>query len=138
MKTVDHLNNTVFCKLAPSPIHGIGVFAIRDIKKGQELTDYRFTSEKELFQLPVEEFDKILLPIRKLILDRIQFCDDKTVSFFSPNTDQVLQSFMNHSIDANSDGRFALVDIKTGDEVTENYHLLAPYRSKLNQANFFI
>ena len=32
------LSSTVKCKLAPSNIHGIGVFAIRDIKKGEKFT----------------------------------------------------------------------------------------------------
>lgn len=38
-----YLNKTVWCKLGPSKIHGVGVFAIRDILKGQKLTDFSLT-----------------------------------------------------------------------------------------------
>jgi len=33
-KIIDHLDNEVYCRLGVSPIHGIGVFALRDIPKG--------------------------------------------------------------------------------------------------------
>ena len=34
---INHLSNNVKTKIAPSPIHGIGVFALRDIKVGENL-----------------------------------------------------------------------------------------------------
>ena len=37
---IDDLNKTVFCRLGPSKIHGIGVIAIRDIPEGTRITDY--------------------------------------------------------------------------------------------------
>jgi SET domain-containing protein len=33
-KVLQHLNAEVFCRLGVSPVHGIGVFAVRDIPKG--------------------------------------------------------------------------------------------------------
>ena len=33
-KLYEHLRENVYCKLGVSPIHGIGVFALRDIPKG--------------------------------------------------------------------------------------------------------
>ena len=33
-KILQHLENEVYCRLGVSPIHGIGVFALRDIPKG--------------------------------------------------------------------------------------------------------
>ena len=35
-KLFEHLRNGVYCHLAASPLHGIGVFAIRQIPKGVE------------------------------------------------------------------------------------------------------
>ena len=34
---IDHINDNIFCELRPSKIHGIGLFAIRDISIGTEL-----------------------------------------------------------------------------------------------------
>jgi hypothetical protein len=34
---IHHLTNNIKTKIGVSPIHGIGVFAVRDIKKGEEL-----------------------------------------------------------------------------------------------------
>jgi len=134
MNTPQYLNNTVWCRIAPSPIHGVGVFAIRDISKGQLL--YTFDHHM-VFDVDEEDFMKILPEIRALILDKIINPEGTThYRFFSPNDEQILQSFMNHSSDANSDGHIALRDIKKGEEITENYNRLGIKPSKLNMDNF--
>lgn len=116
---MDELNKAVFCKLAPSPIHGIGVFAIRDIPKGQELTDCYGSLRHYI--LTKKEFDKIVPEVKKLILERTKFIKGKPYGFFSPNSNQMFQHFMNNSHFPNSDGKYALRKIKKGEEVTENY-----------------
>jgi SET domain-containing protein len=134
MNTPQYLNNTVWCRLAPSPIHGVGVVAIRDISKGQIL--YTFDHHM-VFDVDEEDFMKILPEIRALILDKIINAEGATrYRFFSPNDEQIIQSFMNHSSDANSDGHIALRDIKKGEEITEDYNRLGVKMSKLNKDNF--
>ena len=128
MNDVEYLNSSVFCRIGPSAVHGVGVIAIRDIPSGTLLTDYSVHNIKEIRQLCVSEkdFDKILPEIRRLILDRCLFLSfQKKFFFYSPNHDACLTSFMNHSADPNSDGRYALRDIKSGEEVTENYKKIA-------------
>lgn len=129
MNDFNHLNNTVFCKLGISPIHGVGVFAIRDIKKGTALSDYTLKDFKHrtkytLYCMTPDEFKQILPEVRALILDRMIFHSRYNANYFefiSPNNNAVLQSFMNHSTDPNSDGEYATRDIKAGEEVTENF-----------------
>ncbi len=124
---IDHLNKTVYCRLATSPVHGVGVFAIRDIPKGTTITDYSIHNIKDIRLLKVERkhFNKILPEIRELILDHTMFQSwQEEFFFYSPNYEVCLTSFMNHSEDPNSDGRVALRDIKAGEEVTENYMAL--------------
>ncbi len=116
------LNDSTFCRLAPSPIHGIGVFAIRDIPKGQELTDCYGSLRHYI--LSKKEFDGLVPEVRELIKERTIFIKGKPLAFFSPNCNQMLQHFMNHSETPNSNGRYALVDIKKGEEITENYENL--------------
>lgn len=127
MNYVAFLNRTVFCRLGPSPIHGIGVFAIRDIPKGTEFTDHGIHDINTTVPLYFSEaeFDEILPEIRDLILDRMLFdVSSSRLYCISPNHDQILQSFMNHSDTPNSDGRFALRYIKKGEEVTEDFNTL--------------
>jgi SET domain-containing protein len=120
--TVEYLNSTVFCALRPSPIHGIGVFAIRNIPKGTTLTDHTLECpNQQLYGLDEDDFARLHPEIRSLILSRLIFEADAPLIFLSPNTDAILRGFMNHSDTPNSDGAIALRDIAAGEEVTENY-----------------
>lgn len=123
---VEYINETVFCRLGPSPIHGVGVFAIRDILKGTMFTDHNIHyMNHHVYGVPESEFQKIFPEIRGLILDRMSYeADDVELVFNSPNSDQFLQAFMNHADDANTDGHYTLRDIKAGEELTENFRTL--------------
>ena len=139
MIPVDELNNMVWASLAPSKIHGVGVHAIRDIKKGTRITNYNLNelTSARPFLFDEKMFGNLYPEIQNLILDRTLFYDSPTLIFYSPNAEVCLQSFMNHSDTPNSDGFVALQDIKQGEEITEDYrrvkepHLLSKkhYRS---------
>ena len=119
-----YLNNTVWCQLAPSKIEGVGVFAIRDIPKGVKITDYTYADleePREQIRMKMDEFKLIAPEIRELILDRMMFGrNQKNFVFISPNHDQVLQTFMNHSDEPNVKDLVTLRDIKKGEEITLN------------------
>ena len=57
-KLLQHLNDEVYCRLGASPMHGVGVFAIRRIPKGINPLNSRIRykevqfSREELKQLP--------------------------------------------------------------------------------------
>lgn len=110
------LNDVVFCKLAPSPIHGVGVFAIRDIPKGTELAGGRR-------DYPRAGMETILPEIMQIIQDHWLFIENPSHCEVipNPNYDVHLQCFMNHSYKPNSDGFRALRDIKAGEEITEDF-----------------
>lgn len=128
-KDVEQLNDTVWARLAPSKLHGIGVFAIRDIPKNTVITEYRvFSTYKELYRIPVKDFNEILKPIRELILDRTIFSKQLSkeyLKFISPNSEACLMSFMNHSSNPNSNRCVTIKDIKEGEEITEDFIDLA-------------
>lgn len=112
------LNKQVKCKLAPSKIHGVGVFAIRDIRKGEKMYCKGSPNAKK-YQGDIS----VLRPeIRELILQRWTTAD-KDFPFLSPNDDARLISFMNHSDTPNYDkyNDIALKEIKRGEEITEKY-----------------
>jgi len=112
------LNDTVWCKLGVSKIHGIGVIALRDIPKGQRL----YCSVERNFEPLIGIPDDILPEIREIILQRYPLAREGG-EYLSPNDDARLVSFINHSSSPNYDWRTdtALVEIKRGDEITEDY-----------------
>lgn len=114
-----HLNNTVKCTLRPSQIHGIGVFALRNIGKGEQLHCVR-PPITLWYEIPIEHLHRVRQEILNLILDRWPQVREGR-AFLSPNDDQNLMSFMNHSDTPNSQDGLAIRDIKAGEEITEDY-----------------
>lgn len=127
MEIIDYLNNTVYCKLAPSN-HGVGVFAIRYIPEGQMLTDY-YGGVFKSYQVSKEEFGNLHLEIQRIIKQRTIFKDE--YYFDSPNSHQIIEVFMNHSETPNSDGIYAIKDIKAGEEVTKQYNFIKGLNSDI-------
>lgn len=119
----EFLNKTVWCRLGVSSIHGIGVIAIRDIPKGTEFN----LGISGRYSFKEKEFRKIMPEIQDLILDRTLYplySGGGHMWIKSPNTNQELQSFMNHSSKPNTDGHKTLRAIKQGEELTEDYNAL--------------
>ena len=145
MKQVEYLNKTVLYTIAPSQIHGVGVFALFDIRKGTKLTDYTFFQATYFnfwfrrFHMKEDEFMKIVPEVRERILDRVIFSkkyNEKYFEFISPNRYAVLHVFMNHSDKPNSDGVYALCDIKKGEEITENFNHQVKDMHQLSKKHF--
>jgi len=119
---IDKLNSEVKVKLGASPVHGVGCFAIRLIKKGEKM----FCREKTRawYKFRKEDFDKLYPEVRDLILQRWPIAIEGAW-FMHPNSDAYLISFMNElegseNYDELSD--MASKDIKTGEEVFSNYN----------------
>jgi len=130
---INFINNNVWARLAPSKIHGIGVFAIRNIPKNTYLKMKGLLYEDpEDTEINKEDFLKIRPEIRKIILDR-WFMEKDYLAIKNPNNDADLQSFMNHSNNANSNGYYTLQNIKKGEEITENYKNIIGHHDSSNQ-----
>lgn len=114
---VVELNNYVLTKIRPSTVAGCGVFALRELKKGQKL--YADMAPK-MYNLPYDEFHRLLPEVRELILERFPQIVNGS-AFFFPDTR--IQAFMNHSDTPNYDAEndVVLEDIEEGDEIFEDY-----------------
>lgn len=126
------LQTTVKVKLAPSPIHGIGVFAIRDIKQGERCFARRLKDDPQvILDLSYSALQEVDKDIRELILGRWANIINGS-QFYHPNDDARLLSFMNHGQDEaeNYDPRNdkAIMDIKVGEELLEDYRLIDNYK----------
>jgi len=124
----------VYARLKPSKLHGVGVFAIRDIPKGTNLfpgddskLSWKKRSALKLNMLPPE--------IKKLYN---QFCliKDKGETYGCPSSFNLMTVswYLNHSKNPNVGcdedyNFFALRDIKAGEELTADYHTYNEFAS---------
>ena len=118
----EEINATVLATIAPSPIHGVGVFAVSDIKKGAKM--YIKWSRMGFLQTTLS---KLKPEVRRIIEQRWPSVIDG-YPFIHPHEDANLLSFMNHSNENNYDDKndIALKDISAGDEILENYGKYKP------------
>lgn len=123
-KQVDELNTEVKCRLAPSPIHGVGVFAMRFIPKGERCyCTPRVTPH--FYTLSQQDLNKLFPEVRQLVLDRWPSIANGSI-FQSPNDDAKLLCFINHSAMPNYDVArdIALRDISVGEEIVQDYRYM--------------
>lgn len=113
----DELNGLVKTKVAPSPISGVGVFALRDIAKGHKLNVDMYP---RMYNLSYSNFSKLFPEVREYLLERWPEIVNGS-NFIYPDTR--IQAFMNHSDDPNYDAKadVLLRDVKAGEEITEDY-----------------
>lgn len=113
----EQINATVMAVIAPSKIHGVGVFALRFIKKGEKM--YLRWNPMGFLQTTLS---KLRPEVRQVIVQRWPPVKDG-YPFIHPHEDANLLSFMNHSGDPNYDDKndTAIRDIRRGEEITEDY-----------------
>lgn len=122
-ETVVLLNTLIRVKIAPSEIHGVGVFAMRDIPKNTKLYA---EMTPQVFKLPYEDMDNLFPEIKQMLLERWpQIINGSAFAFPTER----IQAYMNHSEEPNYDAvnDIMLKDIERGEEVTEDYRLIPNY-----------
>ena len=126
-RLVKDLEENVYCRLQPSKVHGIGVFAIRDIPKGREL--FKTFLNYELTPVPVEMIEKnpkIDAAVKRLANDMYPLHDGKLYMYRRGMNAIDIGFFINHSKEANvviddTSACFAARNIKKGEELFSNY-----------------
>ena len=123
-KLLQHLRTEVFCRLGVSPVHGIGVFAIRDIPKGVK----PLKSRLKLHEIKFNHAEVSSLPcqVRKE-LDMFCYYDKHHMLIPAIGLNSMNMSvYLNHSKSANVKMRkdgvlIALRDIKPDEELVMDY-----------------
>ena len=123
--TFEILKNT-YCRLKPSKISGVGVFAIRDIPPNTEL--FKGQINQKWLKFRMEEFESLDKEIIKMIDDFFVIEKDKSVSLPKSGLNGMDMSFyVNHSKKPSAktiDNGFTFVSlrkIKKGEEITISY-----------------
>lgn len=118
---INTLMKWVTVRLGKSDIHGIGVFAIRDLSEGTKLY---MDIMPEIFKLPYKKL-KNNTPeyVHQTILERWPLIANGS-PFVYPDARYV--AYCNHSDHANYDAKndILLCDVKAGEEITEDYSLI--------------
>jgi SET domain-containing protein len=124
METIAIVNSLIKIKLQPSKVHGIGVFAMRDIEKGVKLYSDIFP---QAFKIPYEDFDKLFPEVEEYILTHWPLVVTGS-AFMWP--DVKFQAFMNHSDKPNYDAKndITLKKIKAGEEIFEDYRKIESWK----------
>lgn len=121
--TIAILNSIVKLRIAPSKIHGVGIFAIRDIAKGQKLYTEMFP---QAYKIPYSSMNKLFPYVREILLERNPQIINGS-HFLYPDTK--MQAYINHSDTPNYDAinDVMLEDVKDGEEITEDYRKIENY-----------
>ena len=117
---INKLHQKSLLYLAPSKVHGIGLFALRKIYKDEKLYADQMP---EVYHISYGQFKKIKEPLRTMILGQWpQIVNDS--AFVWPTTRMV--AYCNHSEDPNFDAfrDMALKNIEEGEEVFEDYKMI--------------
>ena len=121
---LDHLVQDVFCRLGGSPLHGVGVFAVRPVPKGSNPLRSRVKHREIKFSH--DEIKALPPGVRKQI-EMFCYYDDSGVMISTMGMNTMdFAIYLNHSkqpnLRMNKDGSFeALRAIKIGEELTMDY-----------------
>ncbi|MHB1953796.1 MAG: SET domain-containing protein-lysine N-methyltransferase [Sulfobacillus sp.] len=128
---IRHLKQDIYCRLKPSPVHGIGVFAIRDIDPGTDPFCRLFAQHDRATNLTTSEFQELPPPVQRYVLDFFAG-EGNTFPVLSRGLNAMdLSFYLNHSDDPNIDqvpgsGDFyefrANRPIAAGEELFIDYH----------------
>jgi len=123
-----HLKNNIKTKLGVSPIHGVGVFAIRDIQMGEQVFP-EWDKETGVYVIPdnrLEEISKEVLELLDMYFINDE-CGYKVIRLikglnFLANNFSYCNSSYNTEVEHNiSNYGIALKPIKKGEEILEYY-----------------
>ena len=133
-KLLEHLNKEVYCKLGVSPVHGIGVFAVRFIPQGV----YPLKSYLNIREIDISK--KLIKDLPKGVREQIDtFCyyDKKTVSVPTIGLNSFdLAVYLNHSKNPNLRFKKAGVLISLKD-IAEGEELFIDYDISFGEKHFF-
>lgn len=125
---IKKLKNT-YCRIKPSKIGGVGVFAIRNIPKGTD--PFLYSQKVKWIKLKKADIEKLDISIQRLVQDFYVY--DKGYYYVSYNglNSNDISFFVNHSKKPNletDDGSFfkTMRVIKTGEELLADYNTYEP------------
>jgi|TARA_B100001094_G_scaffold323010_1_gene373195 hypothetical protein len=130
MEVLEYLKNHLKTDIAPSPIDGIGTFALTDIKVGEPVF-WLWPNESRIYTIDKSEFEELPDFTKKLILKSYLNKPEYPLIWFRLFKDCYfnLANPLVYTNTAEKDGNFdsmkrvAIKPIKAGDEILGTYNL---------------
>ena len=127
-KFLDDLRDNIWCRLEPSLVHGIGVFAIRDIPKGTSIfSGSRSPRWKKISWKEIDAFGEIPEEVKEYMRDLYPI-EDGFVFFPDHGLNAVdISYFLNHSdtpnvvLDTDDNSFVTLSLVRKGEELFSDY-----------------
>ena len=139
MTAFEYIKNHVNVKLAPSTISGVGVFALRDIKRGETLFTY-WTGETGTYTLTEQELNLLEYDVKMHLFDMYEYSQENgkwDFSLFLVNQCHWIFKSPMHWVNSCSwdsspnldrDTFIALKDIPRGQEILTKYGKYEKYQ----------
>ena len=131
---LQELQSDTYVMIRPSPVEGIGVFAIREIPKGcRTMFSKANKAHDEWISVPKTEVEQLPAHSRALIENYCLYDDDNYFIADYGFKKMDLVNFLNHADTPNvisiNDGEFfeAVRDIKQGEELVIDYGAIVDY-----------
>ena len=94
-KLLKHLKSEIYCKIGVSKIHGVGVFALREIPKGA--TPLRGPRQQREIKIKIKEIDAFPKPLKNYI-NGFCFVDEDAIFIPSDGLNAMdMAAYLNHS-----------------------------------------
>jgi hypothetical protein len=131
MEVLDYLQNCIKTDIAPSPIHGIGTFALRDMEVGEPVF-VGWTGDTRVYTLTFEEFDSLPIYTQKLILKSYENKRNEFPviwfrlfkgSYFNLSNPWAYTNTAEENGNVDSVKRIVVKPIKAGEEILGTYKL---------------
>jgi ribosomal protein S13 len=116
-EVIHHLANNIKTKIAVSKIDGVGVIAIRNIKKGEDIVP-----NERLSEIPNEVLDLLHKYFINEECGYKIFRLFKGLNFLHHGTSYCNSAYKTEYTRNISDDGIALIDINAGDEILESYN----------------
>lgn len=131
MEVLDYLQTCIKTDIAPSPIHGIGTFALRDMEVGEDVF-VRWNGDTRVYTLTFEEFDLLPIYTQKLILKSYENKRNEFPviwfrlfkgSYFNLSNPWAYTNTAEGNGNVDSEKRIVIKPIKAGEEILGTYKL---------------
>mgnify|MGYP002076612181 CR=1 FL=1 len=128
---IKHLENDIYCRIGISKIHGVGVIAIKDIKKGTNPFKNLSDEKDKIVALTNSDLRNVDSEVKKIVNDFFGNGRTFDVLYYGPNYINI-SYYLNHSKTPNLDlidngepylGFSANRDIKKNEELLINYDM---------------
>ena len=136
-KLINYIENEIYFRVAQSPVHGVGLFAIKDIPKGTdifvEFDDITDGETPHEFKVALNKMESIPSSVKILLRDYQTTDENFQFIYLPPNYKYIHSFWINHSDNPNgyfftreneSRGFITIKFIKEGEEIFEDYNLL--------------